>query len=382
MQPLKMSCPCHFGLESVLSFEIKQLGGEDVAASDGRVNFTGGWELLARANLALRTAERVQIVMGEFPARSFDELFEGVRALPWEQFLARRDAFPVKGHSLNSALHSVPDCQAIVKKAVVERLKSRYAQTWFEETGAVHQIQFVILKDVATILFDTSGVGLHKRGYRKNANEAPIKETLAAGIVDLARIRADSIVCDPFCGSGTLLIEAATRAMNIAPCLNRKFAAEHWGCIPRQTWEDERAKALGQVRRDVPFTAYGSDIDAEAVTLTLENAHRAGIESCIKVKQAPISKFSYDGYGDKVTVLCNPPYGDRMLELEQAREIYETLGQVMAPSSKRPLYVITADEDFERLFGRKADRRRKLYNGMIRCQLYLYFKDVKQPGAI
>lgn len=375
MQKLKFSCPCHFGLESVLSFEVKQLGGEDVTATDGKVSFSGGLDLLARANLSLRTAERVLIVLGEFTARSFEELFQGVKAIAWEEFIPRQDAFPVKGHSLNSTLHSVPDCQAITKKAVVERLKAKYGVSWFTETGAMHQIQFSIIKDNVTIMLDTSGAGLHKRGYRQNANAAPIKETLAAGIVDLARIRADSMVCDPFCGSGTMLIEAAYKAMNIAPCINRKFAAEHWDCIPQEIWRQERTRALDLVRRDATFVAYGSDIDSEAIALTLENAKKAGIGTRIKAKQAAIADFSYDDYGDKVIMLCNPPYGERMLELKQAEEIYAKLGELLHPSADRPFYVITADEDFERVFGHKATKRRKLYNGMIRCQLYMYFKD-------
>ena len=217
MDKIKFACPCHFGLESVLKFEITKIGGEDITVSDGRITFTGDFSMLARANLCLASAERVLIQIGEFKAVTFEELFQGVKALPFENYIGKDDIFPVKGHSLNSVLHSVPDCQAIIKKAVVEHLKSKYNINWFAETGSMFQIQFSIHNDNVTVYIDTSGAGLHKRGYRRNSNAAPIKETLAAGIIDLAHVRGDSIVYDPFCGSGTLLIEAAYKALNIAP---------------------------------------------------------------------------------------------------------------------------------------------------------------------
>lgn len=235
MNKLKYLCPCLFGLESVLSGEIKRLGGEDVQVSDGKVTFYGDFSLLARANLNLRTAERVLVVLGHFAVQSFEDLFQGVKALPLENFIGEKDRFPVKGWSLNSKLASVPDCQAIIKKAAVERLKEKYGISWFEESGSLFQIQFSILKNEATVMLDTTGAGLHKRGYRRDSNEAPIKETLAAGIIDLARVRPDSIFYDPFCGSGTFLIEAAAKALNIAPGINRRFAAEKWPLIPRKS---------------------------------------------------------------------------------------------------------------------------------------------------
>lgn len=233
---IRLCCPCHFGLESVLKYEILKIGGTDLKVSDGKISFSGDENILARANLCLATAERVMIELLEFKATSFEELFQGVKSIALEQYIGKDDAFPVKGYSLNSTLHSVPDCQAIIKKAAVERLKSKYGIGWFSESGPAVQIKFSILKDVVTIYLDTSGIGLHKRGYRRNSNAAPIKETLAAGIIDLARVRPDSIVCDPFCGSGTLLIEAALKALRIAPGINRRFAAEKWGSIDPDVW--------------------------------------------------------------------------------------------------------------------------------------------------
>lgn len=362
-------CPCHFGLESVLSGEIKRMGGENVVVTDGKVTFEGGEELLARANLTLRTAERVLIKLGEFPARTFDELFEGTKALDFESFIGAADAFPVKGYSLNSQLKSVPDCQSIVKKAAVEALKRAYGVSWFEETGPTHQIRFSLFKDIATIMLDTSGVPLHKRGYRQQAGEAPIKETLAAGMLDLARIYPDTCFCDPFCGSGTFVIEAATKALNIAPGLKRTFAVEKWGFLRPSVFEQERARAFDLIRRDATFLAYGMDIDEQAVELTRANAKKAGISARIRLKCAPIAEFVSPG--ERTVVVTNPPYGERMLEIKQAQAIYRSMGERFTGDGR--YYIISPDEEFERYFGRKAAKRRKLYNGMLRCQYYMYY---------
>ena len=262
MQPLYLlCCPCHFGLERTLRFEISKIGGTDITAQDGRVLFRGDALTIAKANLSLSVAERVLIQLGQFPAYSFEELFQGMRSIPLEQWIGKDDAFPVKGHALDSKLHSVPDCQSILKKAAVERLKSVYHTSWFTESGAIHPLHFTIRKNIATIYLDTSGIGLHKRGYRKNANAAPIKETLAAGIVDLARVHSDSVVCDPFCGSGTILIEAAFKALRIAPGMHRRFLAEKWAQIPESVWKEARSEAVARIQRDATFTAIGSDID-------------------------------------------------------------------------------------------------------------------------
>lgn len=367
---IRLCCPCHFGLESVLKYEITKIGGTDLKVSDGKISFTGDANILARANICLSTAERVLIELMEFKATTFEELFQGVKAIEFERYINPQDAFPVKGYSLDSALHSVPDCQSIIKKAVVERLKSKYGINWFEETGATVQIKFSILKDVATIYLDTSGVGLHKRGYRKNSNTAPIKETLAAGIVDLARVRSDSIVCDPFCGSGTILIEAGLKALKIAPCINRRFAAEKWNSIDSKVWQEERSRAIDNVDRSAQFQGIGFDIDDNAVALTLDNAHKAGIKSRLKIEQADISKFRQP---DNSILICNPPYGERLLEIREAENIYKQMGRVFGMAEGQSDYIISPHEEFEKFFGKNANKRRKLYNGMIKCQLFMYF---------
>lgn len=371
METYTYSAPCLFGLESVLAGELRRMGAGDVQAFDGRVQFRGDASVMARANLCLRTAERVCIVLGSYPARTFDELFEGMAALPLEQFVGRGDAFPVKGWSLRSKLHSIPDCQSILKRAAVKRLERCYGQSRFDETGPVHQIQFSILKDEATIMLDTSGAGLHKRGYRRTSTEAPIKETLAAGIVDLARVRADSFVIDPMCGSGTLPIEAALHALHIPPGAHRRFAAESWGMFPEALWREEREKALSGVRKDAAFSALGFDSDPAAVALTAENAAKAGVGGRLRSTLRDIADFSCDAPG--AVVLCNPPYGERLLELRQAELLYREMGRVFAKRPGYSYYIISPHENFEELFGRKADKRRKLYNGMIKCQLFMYF---------
>lgn len=369
-EKLRLCCPCHFGLESVLKYEITKIGGTDLKVSDGKISFTGDENIMARANLCLSTAERVLIELIEFKATSFEDLFQGVKSIGLERFIGIDNAFPVKGYSLNSALHSVPDCQSIVKKAAVERLKSKYGVSWFSESGATVQIQFSILKDVVTIYLDTSGVGLHKRGYRRNSNAAPIKETLAAGIIDLARVRPESIVCDPFCGSGTLLIEAAMKALKIPVGINRRFAAEKWESIDTRIWQEERSRAIEGVDRNATFRGIGFDIDDAAVALSLDNAHKAGVKSRIKIEQADITKFVQP---EDSIVICNPPYGERLLELREAEDIYRKMGRVLGHGGNKQSYIISPHEEFERFFGAEAKKRRKLYNGMIKCQLYMYF---------
>lgn len=372
MMELQFLCPCHFGLESVLTFELQQIGAQKIRAENGKVYFSGDFSTLARANICLRTAERVLILLAQFSATTFEELFQGVRAIPLEDFIGQKDAFPVKGKSLSSQLHSVPDCQKIVKKAAVERLKSHYGVGWFVETGPVHQLQFLILKDQVTVMLDTSGAGLHKRGYRAHANEAPIKETLAAGMVDLAHVRSFSTVCDPFCGSGTLLIEAATKALNIPPCLRRKFAAQDWGLFPEQIWREERARGVAGIKTDAEFQGFGSDVDPQAVELTCQNAKKAGVFGKLQIRLADIRDFKAR---EHCITLCNPPYGERMLEKEEAQKLYRIMGRVFQPLDRASYYIISPDEQFEKQFGRPADRRRKLYNGMMKCQVYQYYRN-------
>ncbi len=372
MERLDFCAPCLFGVEGILGDELRRMGAEEVIPQNGRVLFAGEPALLARANINSRYAERIQLHMGSFHAVTFDELFEGVRALPWERFIRQKDAFPVKGWSLNSALHSIPDCQSIVKKAVVERLKSRYGIGWFEETGTTVQIQFAILKDEVTLLIDTSGAGLHKRGYRRNAGGAPIKETLAAAIVDVTRTRFAQRVVDPCCGSGTLLIEAALAARRIAPGIRRRFVAMDTQWLPETVWKEERERAAAQQLTDRPFAAQGFDIDPDAVQLTAENAAKAGVGPLVRVAVQDIGRFVPDGDGG--TVLCNPPYGERLLDVKTAQQLYRIMGKVFVPKAGWTYAIISPDERFEEWFGRPADKRRKLYNGMLKCQLYIYYK--------
>lgn len=373
----QISCPCLFGLESILADEIRALGGESVRIiSDGRVNFTGDARMIVRANLWLRTAERVQIMLGTYPAFSFEELFEGMHQLPLERYIGPKDAFPIKGWSLNSQLTSIPSCQSILKKAAVKRLSEKYHITWFEENGPVRQLQFSLLKNQASIFIDTTGIGLHKRGYRPAANEAPIKETLAAGILQLARVQEDTNLIDPFCGSGTFLIEGAMLAAKMAPGLRRSFACESWdkleGVSLRELFTEERSIASQQIAKDIPFTAQGYDIDPRSVELTAQNAYRAGVSEMVKAEQQDIADFKTEL--PKAVIVCNPPYGERMLELQEAEGLYCTMGNVFEQRKFLNYYIISPHEEFERLFTLGADKRRKLYNGMIRCQLYMYFK--------
>ena len=372
MERLQFAVPTLFGLEGLCADEMRRLALPDVRAENGRVLCAGAAGDLPRLNLNLRTGERVLLVLGSFPARDFDALFEGTRALPWEDFIPREGQFPVKGHSLNSTLHAVPACQAIVKKAVAARLGAKYGLNTLPETGALYQIQFALMGDVATLMLDTSGAGLHKRGYRAQSNEAPIKETLAASLCQLSRLRSDGHLIDPFCGSGTLLVEGALLALRIAPGLQRSFTAQAWENVPQSLWRQERDRARAQERRETGFSAQGFDIDPAAVELTLENARKAGVEEYISASVRDIRAFSQEGrYG---CVICNPPYGERLLDVRQAQQLYQSMGSLFRPQRGWSFGIITPDPEFEALFGRKADKRRKLYNGMIQCQYYQYFR--------
>ncbi len=370
MEQLQFCAPCLFGIEGILADELKRMGADRVTAQNGRVLFCGDASMLARANIQSRYAERIQLLIGQFKATSFEELFEGVKALPFERFIGKNDRFPVKGHSLQSKLHAIPACQSIIKKAIVERLRSRYHVNYFEETGALFQIQFMILKDEVSIMIDTSGAGLHKRGYRQNAGGAPIKETLAAAIVDITRARLSPLVCDPCCGSGTMLIEAALAAKRIAPGINRRFVSSEWSLVPYEIWEAERECARQAERSDQQFIAKGGDIDASVIRLARENAAKAGVASHITANIADLRDFRPQG--ERGIVLCNPPYGERLLDENDAKRIIRELGRVFPANIGWQYAVISPDEEFETLFGRPAKKRRKLYNGMLRCQLYIF----------
>ena len=364
--------PCLLGVEGLIADELRALEVEQVAAENGRVLFSGDEFTLARVNLCSHFAERVQILVGSFKAVSFEELFEGTKALCWEEWIGASDAFPVKGYSLKSALFSVSDCQAIIKKAVVERLKSKYNISWFEETGPVHQIQFSIMNDTVSLLIDTSGAGLHKRGYRPRATQAPIKETLAAAICALAKLKHYHTLYDPMCGSGTLITEGALLAHNIAPGLNRSFAAERFDCLPRGIWAAERERAAALVKTDTDFTAYGSDIDPLAIDIARECAKQLPVGDKLNFTVADVRDFKPQS--ERGTLVCNPPYGERLLDSAAASELYKIMGSKFDKRHGWGYYIITPDEDFESSFGRPADKKRKLYNGMIRCNLYMYFK--------
>ena len=369
---LLMQAPCLLGVEGLVSDELKYMGAENVKAENARVFFEGDESILARANIRSRFSERILIVLDRFKAQTFEELFQGVKALPWSEFIGRDDTFPVKGFSLGSALHSVPDCQKIIKKAVVESLKEDYGVSWFEETGPVHQIQFSIMKDEVTIMLDTSGRGLHKRGYRPVGNDAPIRETLAAAMCSLSKLRHYHTLYDPFCGSGTVLIEGAMLANNIAPSLGRNFDAERWDIIEQKIWSDERELAKSLEKTDTDFAAFGSDVDPRAIELTELNAKRAGVDGFLKLSMRDIKDFNPTS--EKGTLVTNPPYGERMLDIKEAERLYRLMGEKFVYKQGWSYGIISPDERFEKCFGRKADKRRKLYNGMIKCQYYMYFR--------
>ena len=366
---------CLFGLEHLLGEEISALGYERVSTIDGRVTFIGDPEAVALSNIFLRYAERVYIKLGSFRAESFEELFEGTRALPWSDFIGRDDAFPVEGHSIRSRLYSIPDCQSIIKKAVVRSMSERYGISVFPETGVKYQIEFFILNDEVTLMIDTSGVPLHKRGYRRESNAAPIRETLAAAIARTSRPRENVLLWDPMCGSGTIAIEAAMLMRNIAPGVKRSFAAEAFPFVPPSLWRDAREEArAGEV--DTPFEVYASDISKGCVDLTERNARIAGVGDMIKTFNMDCRKISAPGR--RATIVTNPPYGERMGGEREIEELYRTMGVHFRSLAPWQVYIITSHPYFERLYGRRADKVRKLYNGMLECRLYQYFKNDKK----
>ncbi len=369
---LTLVATCMFGLEKLLGEEIDALGLTRLDTMDGRVTFEGTEADIPRANINLRCAERVFIHLGQFPAGSFAELFDGTKALPWEDWIGRMDAFPVKGHSIKSGLTSLPDCQSIVKKAVVERLREKYGISWFEETGVKYQIEFFIFKDMAHLMIDTSGIALHKRGYRPEAGAAPLRETLAAALVMTARPREDILFWDPFCGSGTIAIEAAMLVSGRAPGLNRGFAGEAFANIPPHLWSNAREEANARIRTDCKFEVYASDIDEDILDITYENALRAGVEEYINIFQADARKIKKEDR--KGTVVCNPPYGERMGEREEIERLYQQLGGSFKALYPWQIYVLTSCDRFDRLYGQRADKVKKLYNGMLPCYLYEYFR--------
>ena len=367
-----LTVPCLLGLESLVAEEMRRMGLEEVRAENGRVHCRGTMADIARLNIGLRCGARVLMELGSFPAPDFEALFQGTAALPWEDFIPRDGEFPVKGYSLNSTLHSVPACQAIVKKASAQRLGKAYGLETLPETGSRYQIQFSIVKDTATLYLDTSGDGLYKRGYRAKNMGAPLRETLAAALVLLSRYRGKDPFCDPFCGSGTIPIEAALIAKNRAPGLDRRFAAQRWKNMDSRLWMDAADEAQDKEFHGT-YDIWGGDIDPAAVELAGHNAALAGVEDCVRFEVADAAAFHRSSeYGQLVT---NPPYGERLLEKSEAEEVYRRFGAaVRTLPPKWRVLVLSSHTEFERCFGRPADKKRKLYNGMLKCDLFQYGK--------
>jgi putative N6-adenine-specific DNA methylase len=366
---MTLTAPCVFGLEGIVAEELRRIGAADVSPETGRVVFSGGWELVAAANLRLRCAERVLVRLGKFPAATFDALFEGTRALPWEEYIHGNAAFPVGGYCLDSELFSVPDCQSIVKKAVVERMKRAHPVEWFAEDGPKYQIKFGIHKDQASLYLDTTGPALHKRGYRPVAGEAPLRETLAAALVLLIRYKGLGPFCDPFCGSGTLPIEAAMIAKNRAPGLLRTFDAMAWEAMPKSLWPQQKEAAIA-AEFDRAYDIWGGDRDAAVLETAKENAKRAGVWNDIRFEHADVKDFRHET--SRGTMLCNPPYGERLLTRKEAEDLARLLGRITANLDNWRAGVLTSDPDFDRHFGRRAAKRRKLFNGTIPCGFYMW----------
>jgi putative N6-adenine-specific DNA methylase len=370
MRRFELIATAAFGLEAVVAKELKELGYTDQMVENGRVTFWGDEEAICRANLWLRAADRVLLKVGEFTAQTFDELFEQTKALPWTEWLPENAEFPVTGKSVKSRLFSVPDCQAIVKKAVVEKMKEKYKTSWFQENGPRCKVEVGLLKDRATLTLDTSGAGLHKRGYRRLTGTAPLRETLAAALVLLSKWPADKVLADPFCGSGTIPVEAALIGLNIAPGLGREFDAGRWPRIPGVLWDKTREEARGAAARDRVLRVIGTDQDENAISQARYHARQAGVESQIHFQRTAFAEFR--SRFDQGYVICNPPYGERLGEVRQAEELYREMRRVFAGLDGWSFSVLAAHPDFEKLFGRPADKKRKLYNGRIQCNLHQY----------
>lgn len=372
MNRVELIAPCHFGLESVLKREIVDLGYEISKVEDGRVTFIGDAEAICRANIFLRTAERILLKTGEFKATTFDELFEKTKQLPWEEYIPSDGKFWVtKASSVKSKLFSPSDIQSIMKKAMVERLKEKYHIEWFREEGASYPVRVFLMKDIVTVGIDTSGVSLHKRGYRQLSSKAPITETLAAALIMLTPWKRDRILVDPFCGSGTFPIEAAMIAANIAPGMNRSFTAEEWiNLIPRREWYDAVDEAESLIDTDVDVDIQGYDIDGEVIRSARKNAEDAGVDHLIHLQQRPVSELRHPKkYG---FIITNPPYGERLEEKAALPKLYREFGESFRMLDSWSAYMITSYEDAERYFGRKADKNRKIYNGMIKTYFYQF----------
>ncbi len=374
---LQLVATCLFGLEHLLGEQIDNLGYDRLSTIDGRITYLADEEGVALSNIFLSYAERVYIKLGGFKAETFDELFEGTRALPFAEFIGKNDAFPVKGHSIKSKLFSIPDCQSIIKKAAVRSMSEVYGISQFPEDGVKYQLEFFILNDEVSVMIDTSGVPLHKRGYRREANAAPIRETLAAAIVATSRPREDVLLWDPMCGSGTIAIEAARMMRGIAPGIDRGFAAESYKFIKPEVWKNAREEAR-ENEKATKFEVFASDIDEAAIALTIKNASNARVSDMIKVFRQDCRRISAPGR--RATIVTNPPYGERLYNKEGVERLYTGMGEHFRSLAPWQVYIITSHEGFERFYGRRADKVRKLYNGMIPCYLYQFFKNqTKKP---
>lgn len=372
MKTFELIAPCHFGLEAVLKKEILDLGYEISLVEDGRVTFIGDDEAICRANVFLRTAERVLLKAGSFKAETFEELFQGTRNIPWEDFIPEDGKFWVaKASSIKSKLFSPSDIQSIMKKAMVERLKNRYGVTWFPENGASYPLRVFLYKDMVTVGIDTSGESLHKRGYRTLTSKAPITEPLAAALILLTPWNRDRILVDPFCGSGTFPIEAAMMAANMAPGMNRSFLAEEWrNVIKRKCWYEAMDEAGDLVEEDVQVDIQGYDVDGDIVKAARSNAQSAGVDHMIHFQQRPVSALSHPKkYG---FIISNPPYGERIEEKENLPALYKEIGERFAALDAWSMYLITSYEDAQKYIGRKADKNRKIYNGMLKTYFYQF----------
>jgi len=369
MSKFEFAVPTLFGLEGIAGDELRRLNMENVRVENGRVLFSGDASAIARSNMNLRTGERVLLVLADFEAKTFEELFQGVYRTNLEDFIPSDGEFPVKGHCLNSQLMSVPDCQAIVKKAASKRLGEQYGVSWLPESGEKYQLQFSIMNDRVQLYLDTSGVGLHKRGYRAIGNDAPLRETLAAAMVMLTKYRGREFVWDPFCGSGTIPIEAALIAKNRAPGIRRRFAAENFAWMDEKLWQDARGEAIDKEFKG-NYRILGSDNDPKCVSLAMANARKAGVSDCIEFKDGDATKMSLPT--DSGIIICNPPYGQRMMEQQSAQRLYGALGRHLKFADGWKKFIITSEPEFEHYFGRRADKKRKLYNGMIKCDYYMY----------
>ena len=374
MRNMEFNVPCLFGLEGLAGDELRRMNCENVRVENGRVLFSGDETAMAKANIGLRTGERVLILLADFQAKTFEELFQGVYRANLEDYIPKDGAFPVKGHCLNSQLMSVPDCQAIVKKAASRRLGEKYGVSWLPETGAKYQLQFSLMNDRTQLYLDTSGPGLHKLGYRANGNDAPLRETLAAAMVTLAHYRGREFLWDPFCGSGTIPIEAALIARNQAPGMYRRFSAEAFSWVDPKIWGEVRTQF-----RDKEFKGnyriLGSDNDPKCISLSMANARKAGVDKLITFQDGDATKMSLPT--DSGILICNPPYGQRMLEQQSAQRLYAALGRHLKYADGWKKYIITSEPEFEHYFGKRADKKRKLYNGMIKCDYYMYLGDQK-----